>query len=107
MLTLSEFSDRQVHRHILHRENGRTVLQDTEYGGPQDHTDRRMMLDVDTLETMLKVARTSATQRCVVHKIGVRAILLREDDTGHRWEEIHMIGLTPRPEVTDLTFRVG
>jgi len=76
------------------------VLQDYEIGGPEDTTDRRLVVDTATLEELLRIARQALSGRVVLHSVGLRVQLLRDRQSGHRWEHCTLIGRQPRPEVT-------
>jgi len=101
LLPLSALSDRQVERAILH-EPGRSTVRDIEIGGPKDPADRRLFLDVETLEALLAQARASLTGRVVIHGIGLRVRTLLED--GHRWDVVYLLGREPVPETTQIEF---
>lgn len=58
--------------------------------------DRRLHLDVATLERMLKIARSSPTLRCVVHGIQVEVTQFRTPN-GHIFESWSFAGY-PVPE---------
>lgn len=68
-----------------------TVIRDTQFGGPEDRSDRRMILHVAQLEELLKVAKESMTSRVVIHHFGVRVQLL-EAQGGHRYEHCTFVG---------------
>jgi len=78
------------------------VLAVREIGGPRDPADRRMVLDTKTLEHLLDVARASLSGRVVVHHAGLRVQTLRDRETGHRWENVLLIGSEAKPEVGGL-----
>lgn len=73
------------------------VVFDREIGGPQDPSDRRLVLSVQELEEMLAQARASLTQRVVVHHIGLRVRTL-QDRAGHRWDHVTLIASRMEPE---------
>lgn len=74
------------------------VLSDMEIGGPEDPADRRLVVDAATLQHLLDIARSSLSQRVVLHHVGLRVQVLRDSDTGHRWEHVTLIGSEPKPE---------
>jgi hypothetical protein len=61
------------------------VLRDVQYGGGDDRTDRRMVLDTAQLRMLLDMAENSTTGRVVLHRVGIRVMLLR-DQSGHQYE---------------------
>ena len=73
------------------------ILQERDIGGPEDHADRRLILDVPLLTELLEVARSSLSQRVVIHRVGLRVQVV--DNGQHRWEHIRLIGLAPEPEL--------
>lgn len=80
------------------------ILQEIEYGGTEDPADRRLVLDIPTLELLMDRARASMSGRVVINHIGFRVQLLESD--GHRWEHITLLGSEPKPEVSSLRFGV-
>ena len=102
-LPLTALSRRNVARVTLQRGPGYPeVISDREIGGPNDATDRRLILDIPTLQHLIDVARTSISQRVTLHHFGVRVQLLRDADSGHVWEHLTLIGTEPKPERSDL-----
>lgn len=78
------------------------VLSIREIGGPQDPADRRLILDVQTLEQLLAEARSSMSGRVVIHHAGLRVQTLRDRRSGHRWENLLLLGSETKPEVSGL-----
>lgn len=78
------------------------VISDVEIGGPQDSTDRRLILDVKLLSMLLEVARSSSTRRVVLHKLGLRVQRLRDRQSGHVWDHLTLLGLAPEPEEVNI-----
>lgn len=74
------------------------IVSDVEIGGPNDPADRRLVADVEMLEHLLRVARSSVTGRAVLHHVGLRVQTLRDPATGHRWDHVTLIGTEPKPE---------
>lgn len=94
---LSHLSRRSVAKPPLQRgPDYPDVVSVREIGGPEDPADRRLVLDVATLEELLARAKASPTRRVVVHGIGLRVQLL--DDGAHRWEHVTLLGRAPEPE---------
>lgn len=60
-----------------------SVLPDPD--GPLKDGDRRLIVDVETLEALLDLAKGSYTKRVVLHKVALR-VELRETPDGHRYE---------------------
>ena len=95
---LSALSLRNVAKPPLQRgEDYPEVLSVREIGGPEDPADRRLVVDLATLEQLCEVARTSLSQRVVIHGIGLRVQTLRDRQSGHRWDHVVLIGREPKP----------
>jgi len=73
---------------------GETVL-----GGPLSSQDVRMLLDRQTLEQLLAVARESLSGRAVLHRVGFRQRVWRGGD-GHVYQTLSIISTPPEPEST-------
>jgi hypothetical protein len=74
------------------------VLKEYMIGGPNVDSDVRFIIDVQTLEYLLSVARKSQTQRVVVNRAGVRIKVCRSVKSCHVYETIHIDGSRPYPE---------
>ena len=59
--------------------------------------DRRLILDVATLDQLAEVAKHSLTKRVVIHHAGIR-VETRCDRSGHIWEVWKLTGLQALPE---------
>lgn len=96
--SLSALSARNVVHPALQVTAGYPVVLSTmDIGGPMDPADRRLVLDVQTLEHLLSLARSSITGRVVLHHLGLRVQVLR-DSSGHIWEHLTLLGSEPKPE---------
>lgn len=75
-----------------------TVLSDVVFGGPEiePRADRRLYITIDTLESLLALARRSPVQRVVLHHAGLR--VRRVLDGGHALEVLTIVGSKPEPE---------
>lgn len=100
-LPLSALSQLSVERPGLHQPGRDPCLRDVVYGGPQDPTDRRLILDTRTLRAMLEVAEASATGRVVIHSVGIRVRQHRAAG-GHLYEIAYIEGRAPEAESSAL-----
>ncbi len=82
--SFSELAWHALQRVALQLPNRPTILRDVQYGGGDDDTDRRMVLDTAQLRMLLDMAEHSLTGRVVLHRVGIRVQLL--EDKGHRYE---------------------
>lgn len=100
---ITSLSQRNVVRTPLQRGPGfPEVLRDFEVGGPEDPADRRLILDSKTLRHLLDLAETSPSGRVVLHHIGLRVQVLEDQPSGHRWENVSLIGTEAKPETSGL-----
>lgn len=101
-------SERVIREHVLQHPGKPTIERAVVMGGPAEGLDRRLILHVEQLEQMLDVARSSLSQRCVVHHFGLRVVLLRENSPPyHRWQCVYLIGDPVVPEVAEFGVRLS
>jgi len=74
------------------------ILKEYIIGGPNVDCDVRFILDVQTLEYLLSVARRSQTKRCVINRAGIRVKVRRAVKSEHIYETLHIDGSKPYPE---------
>ncbi len=67
-----------------------------EIGGPEDPADRRLQLNTETLKHLLKIAEASEVGVVVMHHAGLE-VSVWQDDNGHRYEQVTIIGSDPEP----------
>lgn len=75
------------------------LLGETVLGGPLSGQDVRMLLDRQTLERLLEVARASLSGRAVLHGVGFRQRVWRGGD-GHVYQTLAIISEEPKAEST-------
>ena len=73
------------------------ILREYCLGGPNSARDVRFIVDVETLEYLLKVAKQSSLKRAIIPSAGIK-LKVRRANTGHVYETLHLDGLTPVPE---------
>lgn len=95
LLPLSALSNLILQKDALSRA-GERIVRDVQYGGPEDPTDRRLILDTRTLRQLLEVAESSITGRVIIHHAGVRC--RQYESGGHLYEVITLVGDQPISE---------
>lgn len=58
---------------------------------PDKPGDQRLYLHIDDLENMLRIARSSPSQRVVIHDLGL-VVETRQTKTGHRYDVVAFEG---------------
>jgi|TARA_B100000073_G_C23397156_1_gene437663 hypothetical protein len=94
---LDYFKNRIIQKLLPLQDGGDDILVEFELGGPESNRDVRLYLEVETLDHLLSVARSSHTGRVVIDKAGIK-IKLRRAKSGHQYETLHLNGLQPKPE---------
>lgn len=73
------------------------ILRTYTLGGINCGRDIRFIIDVETLEYMIEVARKSESKRALIPSAGIK-LMVREATTGHVYETLHIEGGRPVPE---------
>lgn len=81
------------------------ILRTYTLGGPNCGRDIRFIIDVETLEYMIDIARKSQTRRAVIPSAGIK-LMVRQATTGHVYETLHLEGGIPIPEQPPEKFSV-
>ena len=73
------------------------ILREYMFAGPNSGRDSRLILDIQTLELLLDVARSSDTRRVTIYNAGIN-VKVRRTDKGELYETLHIVGSQPRPD---------
>mgnify|MGYP003112870884 CR=1 FL=1 len=73
------------------------ILREYVLGGPHSNRDVRLILDSETLDQLLAIAKSSDTRRVVIHRAGIK-MKVRRATSGHVYETLHLEGMMPVPE---------
>ena len=73
------------------------VIREYTLGGPKCGRDVRLFLDRKVLEHLLDVAKSSNTNRVVLHGAGIK-MKVRRAASGHMYETLHLVSHLPVPE---------
>lgn len=65
-------------------------------GGPEDPSDRRLVLRVADLEAMLNVARSVPSGALVIHGLGL-VVKTHRANNGHQYESVMLVGSKLEP----------
>ena len=95
--SLKALSRRFHQRQVMQLPGRPERLEHYEVGGPEDASDRRLQLNTETLEMLLKVAKASEVGVVVIHQVGLEVSVWR-DSNGHRYEQVTILGLAPQPK---------
>ena len=79
------------------------ILRTYTLGGPNCGRDVRFIIDVETLEYMIEIARQSQTNRALIPSAGIK-LMVRQSNVGHVYETLHLEGGRPVPEKPPETF---
>ena len=82
------------------------LIGETIVGGPQSANDARMMLDVQTLEKLLRIAKSSLSGRVVLNQVGFKVRVWRGGD-GNTYQILSILSHPPKPESTPFDVRKG
>ena len=74
----------------LQEPNHDRVLKTYTFGGPSSGRDSRMFLHAIELEHLLHIAKSSPTNRVILHRAGL-VVTVRQSRNGHVYEEIRMV----------------
>jgi len=80
-------------------------LREYQLGGTHSNRDVRLILDTDTLETLLCIARISRTGRVILNRAGIK-MKVKRASTGHIYETLHLTGLQPVPEQAPTSIKI-
>lgn len=94
---LDYFKNRIVQNLMPIQDGKDEILVEFELGGPQSNRDVRLYLEVEVLDLLLDIAKSSDMRRVVIDRAGIK-IRLRRADNGHMYETLHLSGLKPKPE---------
>lgn len=84
-------------RQPLQRVGRDRLVETVVVGGPRAGRDTRLMLDVDTLERLLVLAKRSPSRRVVFNRVGIKIRLWQHRDS-HRYETWSLVSDTAEPE---------
>jgi hypothetical protein len=99
---LNYFKDRIKQNRFAIQDGGDEILVAFELGGPESNRDVRLYLDLEVLDHLTEIARSSDMNRVVIDKAGIK-IRLRRAKCGHQYETLHLSGLKPKPENVSTT----
>ena len=99
---LNYFKDRIKQKIFAIQDSGDEILVEFELGGPESNRDVRLYLELEVLDYLTAIARSSDMNRVVIDKAGVK-IKLRKSSSGHQYETLHLSGLQPKPENVSTT----
>ena len=74
----------------LQEPNHDRVLKTYTFGGPSSGRDSRMFLHAIELEHLLHIAKSSKTNRVILHRAGL-VVTVRQSRDGHVYEEIRIV----------------
>ncbi len=94
-----------VRKAPLQNPNQDQCLREYQLGGPSSDRDVRFVIDKETLEALLEVAKLSNTQRVILNRAGIR-MKVKRARTGHIYETLHLEGLQPVPERAPTNFSI-
>lgn len=96
---LDSLSLRVIPHTIIAPVAGWTVLGGRYIGGPDDPTDRRLVLSANELRTLLKMAEATPSQRVVLHHVGFNVRLMHPaDKPEQRVEFVSLMSSGASPE---------
>lgn len=72
------------------------IIHQRTIGGPDDPSDRRLVLRRQDLETMLSVARATPAGSLVIHHVGL-VVRVHRSHGGHQYESVHIVGSRLEP----------
>lgn len=90
----------------LQEEDRDAILKTYTFGGPSSGRDSRMFLHAIELEHLLHIARSSTTNRVILHRAGL-SVTVRQSRDGHVYEEFRMVCDRPVREETPTGFGVN
>jgi len=73
------------------------VLRVYTLGGTESKRDVRFLVDIETLEHLIGVAKQSNTRRAMIPSAGI-TLKVRRSRRGHVYETLHLDGFSPVPE---------